>query len=270
MSTPSDVWSSGQTSARNPDAGLPNVTDLASRTWAELQKDFGGFLLAGLAPVILSQIAGVAMIFVIYGGMGLGAVPGLIIEDELVMVAGSMFGLFGGTFGALALLMLVLAPMHASVFRAVWKYLETGEKLTISSPFSTYTQDLGRVILYQLVALGLGFLGAMMCYLPALVVGAALLFAGPAVYVHGLGVGSAIGLSWRHLLKHPGWHIGFFGISFLMTIGASFVPFIGPMLLTTAHPMFVLLAYRQVFGTGAAPQEDGFAAPIDAMPGSLV
>jgi hypothetical protein len=148
----------------------------------------------------------------------------------------------------------------------VWKYLETGEKLTFASPFSTYTQDIGRVLAYQLTVFVLTFASALMCYVPALVVGAALMFAGPAIYVHRMGIGQAIGLSWRHLVKHPGWHLGFFGISLLMTIGASFVPIIGTMLLTTAHPLFVLLAYRAVFGTGDAPRE----TDLDAMPGGLV
>lgn len=271
MST-SDVWAGGtdNPSSRNPDAGLPNVTDLASRTWTEIQQDFGSFLLPGLIPVIGAQFAGFAMIFAIYGGMGLGALPGILVDDELVALAGSMVGLFGGTFGSMGLLLLVMAPIQASMYRAVWKYLETGEKMGIGSPFSTYTQDIGRVLAYQLIVFAASFVGALMCYVPALIAGAALMFAGPAIYIHRLGIGEAIGLSVRHLMKHPGWHLGFFGISFLMSIGASFVPIIGMMLLTTAYPLFVLLAYRHVFGTGDAPQEADMRVPGDVLPGTLV
>lgn len=261
MSTPPDVWTSG-TNEKNPDAGLPNVTDLASRMWAEIQKDFGGFLLAGLIPAIGAQFAGFALVFVIYGGMFLGAVPGLVLEDELIALVGSMVGLFGGTFGSIGVLILVMAPMQASMYRAVWKYLETGEKLTIMTPFSTYTQDVTKVLLFQIVTFALSFAGMMMCYVPALVVGAALMFAAPAVYVHRLGILDAVRLSVGHLMRHPGWHLGFFGIAFLMSIVASFVPVIGMMLLMSAYPMFVLLAYRQVFGTGEAPRDQALEVAV--------
>lgn len=270
MSTPPDVWTTG-TDAKNPEAGLPNVTDLAKKVWEEVQKDFAGFLMAGLVPFIGSVMAGFGMVIVIYGGMFIGMVPGMLIGDEAITALGSMAGLFGSIFFAMMLLMAVIAPLTASLHRAVWNYLEKGEKLTISSSFSTVTQDLGRVIAFQLLVICATMIGAMMCYLPALIVGAALMFAGPAIYIHRLGIGEAVSLSIRHTQRNPGWHIGFFGISFLITIVLSYIPILGGLMLMTVHPMFVLLAYREVFGAGERPR-DSYASPdsVGVLPGELV
>jgi hypothetical protein len=154
----------------------------------------------------------------------------------------------------------LLAPMQASLYRAVWAYLETGEKLTIGSAFSTARQDLARVIVYQFVMLGLIATGALFCYVPGLLVAAALAFAGPAIYIHRLGIAEAISLSVGHLQRHPTWHFIYFLWSALIVFVLQYIPFIGGMLLFTVHPYFVLLAYRAIFGSGALPRGFGVSS----------
>jgi hypothetical protein len=248
-----DVWNPSGSSAPQADV-LPNVMDLTSKIVAEVQKDFASFLLAGVGPLIAGFVIGPVAVVLVYGGMFLGMVPGMIMEDEAILGLGSMVGLFGSLFLLIAVLTCVTAPMGASTYRAVWKYLTTGEKLTIMAPFSTFTQDLPRVVLYSFLHGTLMFVGLLFCYFPALLVGAMLVFAGPAIYIHRLGIGQAISLSIAHVQQNASWHVGFYGIHFVMYLVLSYIPLLGPMMLATIVPLYVLMVYRHSFGEGETPR----------------
>ncbi|MEQ1566484.1 MAG: hypothetical protein ABMA64_12655 [Myxococcota bacterium] len=252
-----DVWSPAGSKPTN-DADLPEVMSFANQLMARAQKDFVPFLLAGLGPLIIALVVVTPLALVsIYGGMFVGMAPGLVTGDEDLAGFGSIFGMLGG-FGVLfGVVIAVTAPMSASTNRAVWKYLNDGEPLTFMAPFSTFTQDLVKVVSYAVIHGGLVMLGAMFCYVPGLIVAAALVFAGPAIYVHGLGIGQAISLSVAHVQKHPGWHVGFFGLAIVMNLVLSYVPFIGAALLATLMPLYILLAYKHFFGDGPTPREAG-------------
>ena len=54
--------------------------------------------------------------------------------------------------------------------------------------------------------------------------------------------------------RHPGWHLGFFGLHFVIAMVVSYIPFLGYALAGTIPPLFMLLVYREVFGTGELPR----------------
>jgi uncharacterized membrane protein len=257
-----DVWSA----AKSADAGatraaeLPNVMDLASRVVSEVQKDFAMFLLGGLGSMILSLVLVPVALVLVYGGMFLGMLPGMMANDDGLTAIGSVGGLSIGMTLMFVGLLVVAAPMWASTHRAVWKYLTEGEKFTYMAPFSTYTQDLGKVLGFTFVQGVLITGGMMLCYVPGLALAAALMFSGPAVYVHRVGIGEALSLSWRHFQANVGWHVGFFAIAFVMQMVLTYIPFVGMMLLATVMPLYVLLAYRHIYGDGPIPR--GGSLPV--------
>ncbi|MEZ4240120.1 MAG: hypothetical protein R3F59_29010 [Myxococcota bacterium] len=258
MSNPYEDLSAGAapsaTSASSPAAGPPSVADLVSKTASTVMEDFVPFLVAGLPFLGVVFVAVFAALFGIYGTMFAGILVGQAVGGDELAGIGAIVGALGSTFVVLTAILAVAAPMQASVMRAVWNQLETGEKLTISAGFSTITQDLGKVIGFNLLLFFGVMVGSLFCYLPGLAVAAALVFALPAIVVHRQSVGSAISLSVAHLQAHPGWHLGFFGLSMVLAMVLSYIPFIGYALVATIHPLFTLLAYREIFGTGEYPE----------------
>jgi hypothetical protein len=252
----SDVWTSPSESGPAPEQ-MPAGSELLSKTVNKVTSDFVTFLVGGLVPGLVTTFGAIPAVFGVYLLIGLGAAPGIVAEDEDLMMLGGGIAMVVGTLAIVVGFTALIAPMQASLYRAVWAYLETGEKMTIGSAFSTARQDLARVIVYQFVMLGLIGTGALFCYVPGLFVAAALAFAGPAIYIHRLGIAEAISLSVGHLQRHPTWHFIYFLWSTLVVIVLQYIPFIGGMLLFSVHPYFVLMAYRAIFGTGALPRGYG-------------
>ncbi|MEQ1506497.1 MAG: hypothetical protein ABMB14_29990, partial [Myxococcota bacterium] len=236
-------------------SGPMPVGEVVSQTLTRFQADMPGFLLGGLIPFAIQMMVATVGVFVglfaVYGGMFVGMVPGMVLGDDDLTAVGMLFGLAAGTFGLVfgfaAILGAVLAPINASLHRAVWRALETGESLKIDAAFSTARQDLGRVVGFALVSSLLMLVGLSMCYLPAIVVGAALMFAGPAIYIHRLTIPDAIRRSVGHLSSNPGWHLGMFLVVMIATMVLAYIPLIGGLLAATIHPMLVLIAYRSEF-----------------------
>jgi hypothetical protein len=252
----SDVWTSPSEAGVSSEQ-LPAGSDLLSKTLNKVMQDFGSFLLGGVIPGVIALFGAFPAVLFLYLFIGLGAAPGMVMEDETTMMVGIVGGTLVGMTGMMVGFTAVLAPMQASLYRAVWAYLETGEKLTVGSAVSTFRQDLVRVILYQLAMLGLVGMGAMFCYVPGLLVAAALSFAGPAIYIHRLRIGEAISLSVGHLQRHPTWHLIYFLWSTVVMLVVQYIPFLGYLLVFTVHPVFVLMAYRAIFGNGALPRGYG-------------
>jgi hypothetical protein len=256
--TAEDAWAPG-TSEGKPAAALPNVMDLANRVIKEVTADFGSFLLAGLGILIVGMGVGIGGVVFIYGGMFGGMMLGVALDNEELAGIGMLGGTMIGVLLLVGIAVVVTAPLGASMQRAVWKYVTTGEKLTMAAPFSTATQDLANTYLHALLTAGIMMLALAMCYLPAFFVGALLIFAGPAVHVHRMSPIAAIRFSAGHVLQNTSWHLGFFGIAFVINIVLANVPLIGPMLLSVIAPLYVLLAYKEIFGVDGPEGAGGMA-----------
>lgn len=249
-----NVFSEG-VPGQDPDAGLPNVMDLVSKLAAEVQKDFGGFLLAGLPPTLIVIGGTLVAVFGTYAALFLGMMPGLMADDEDLAALGGL--------GAVSLALVVViggitaltTPMWASLYRAAWAYLVRGEKLGISSSFSSMGQDLGAQFAYVLLAGAIVTVGVMMCYVPGLLAQGMLIFAWPAIVVHRMPVGRAISWSVSHAMAHPAWHLGLWAVNLVMMMVLPYIPIVGYLLLFTVHPLYVLLAYRAVAGDGEVARE---------------
>ncbi|MCA9489546.1 MAG: hypothetical protein KC621_06470 [Myxococcales bacterium] len=245
-------WTSGEGGSRNPEAGLPNVMDLVSQCTQELQQDFLPFIVAGILPAVLAMSGGVLGVVVIYGGMFLGMAPGMAANDEDLLLVGGVGGLVLGMVVLFLGMALVFAPLNASMWRSVWKHMVEGEKMGFDAGFRYAFQDLPRVLMFHAVYLGIILAGSMLCYVPGLIAAFALTFAFPAVVVHRMSIGEAIRISVTHTRDHLAWHLGLFAVVFVMGMVLPYIPILGYALLFTLYPMFVLTAWRAVYGDGPA------------------
>jgi uncharacterized membrane protein len=248
-------WSSGAEASREASSEAPpSVADLVSTTVRHVMDDFVPWLVAGLPFLVMTFVGVFVGLFLVYGGMFAGMMVGAAADSEELAGVLLMAGLMVGTVVLVVGMTVASAPVSASMMRAVWQYLETGEKLSFGSGFSTIGQDVGRVVAYNLVMISAVLVGSLFCYVPGLLVAAALVFAFPAIVIHRLSIGAAIGLSVSHLQRNPGWHAAFFLLTVVLSMVLGYIPLIGYALLATIHPLFVLLAYRGVFGTGELPR----------------
>ncbi len=133
----SNVWAPGQGSAARE---LPGGFAVAGEVISDILKNLGGYLLAGLG-MFVGLLPIVMVILVIVYLPILGAVFAI---DSVGEDLASIIILAAGAFAVVAMLVLgaaVIAPLQASLMRAVWAYQTRGEPLTFGSAFSTVRED---------------------------------------------------------------------------------------------------------------------------------
>ncbi|MBN2799699.1 MAG: hypothetical protein JXX28_11180 [Deltaproteobacteria bacterium] len=234
-----------ETSTPVASPALPPVTDLLMDTFADLRDNLVEYLLAALGMLLVM----IPAMLVLYGLMALGVVPGLLAQDEVMLV----LGVYAGIFVALPVFALILLFPSVSLSRAAWHHVAEEEPLGISSPFSRLFEDVGSVLLLKLLLGVLTVVGLMMCYLPALLVAIATVFALPALIAHRLSPVAALKLSLEHTQRNLTWHLGFWGLGFVVTLVAGYIPIVGGLLGMVFYQVYVMKGYKAVFGAGPEP-----------------
>lgn len=246
----SNVWAPGTGSAAG---NLPGGFAVAGEVVSDILKNFGGYLLAGLGMFVAMLPVVMVMVVVAYVPI-LGAIfaADALGEDlaSLLLLAGILLSVVI----ALGLGATIIAPMQASLMRAMWGYQVRGEPLTFGSAFSTFRDDYMTVVLAYLALQGAVLLGLMFCYVPALIVAFLLHWVTPAVVIHRRSVGEAFGQSFRHAKENAGWTLGVMLVGVLITLVSSYVPLIGALLTPVLYSAYVLKLYRAAFGDGPEPQ----------------
>ena len=261
MSGTADAWTPGRDEtpappgvapSTAPSDQLPDVMKLFTATLNDLVANFVDYFLAGLGlflPVFVVTLG------LVLGALVLGFVPMVLGTAFDQPELGSLFGMiamFVAIFAAVFLATAAVAPLQASLGRAMLARIETGERLTIASAYNRSMVDVFPVFGLTFAQLALTMLGVMMCYLPGLIVGVALTFALPAMIVHRLGPFEAIGRSLKHTMANPLWHLGFFGLGFVILFVGQQVPLIGPVLSLPFWLGYTLRGYIGVYGGSTA------------------
>jgi hypothetical protein len=258
MSAGEDVWAPGADEAAGVEeaAGkLPDVVKVLTDLLGDLQAHVAGYLLAGLGYMLV--VFGLAFVFValLVGFMVIPMIIGAVLEAEelgaILMIVGTLFGYLVG----LLLMVTVSAPFLASLARAARAHLEGDEPFGFTAAFSRLGTDLVQVVLLSVVQMALVLIGMMFCYLPGLLVSLFLGFAFPALIVHRLGAFEAIGLSFDHVKRNIGWHLGYWGLGLAILFVAQAIPFVGIMFGLPFYVAYQIKVYMAVFGTGPEPVE---------------
>jgi hypothetical protein len=243
-----------------------DLSELIQEGIQDFSKDIGPYLLAGmgqfLVVVPVSFAAGLVAYFGsmlgMMGGWIVGLVLGLLLASlgdvgaflgALVMVGLPFLGLFAVLLPILPVMVAILAPVNASLVRAVAAHQRGEKELSLGSAFETLTEDVGRVIVTALVLTGFTMVGLLFCYVGALLVPILFGFVSTLVALHRCGPIEAFRLQIAHLRKHGNTHLmlGVGQIAFSMVAG--FVPVIGPLFLVDMQ----VRAHRKMFGDGPTP-----------------
>lgn len=243
-----------------------DISELIQEGIEAFSKDIGPYILAGMGQFLVVVPVTIFTVLAAYlgsflgmmGGWVLGLVVAVILASlgdvgaflgALVMVFLPFIGMFAVLLPIIPISVAILAPVNASLTRAVAAHQRGEKELHIGSAFETITQDLLRVIPTALALTALGLVGLLFCYVGALVVPILFGFVGTLVALHRCGPLEAFRLQITHLRKHGNAHlvIGVAQIAFSMVAG--FVPVIGPMFLIDMQ----VRAHRKMFGDDATP-----------------
>lgn len=236
-----------------PSLRLPSVTELVSSTAQDVMGDFGGYMLSGLLFFVVMMGGTLASVLFIYGGMFLGMVPGMILEDEGLTILGVVSAMLLATLAIVAGFTVLLGPLLAGLIRSLWARMNRGQPLTLMAPLSGARQDpMGAIVLYTVVTLA-SVVGMLFCYLPGLLVQMFLGFALPAHAVHGLKPMDAMRFSIGHVRANLGWHLAFYFLGLAVMMVIMYIPFIGYVLMFPVFFTYQLKAYREIFGDCAVP-----------------
>lgn len=224
---------------------LPDVRQLLQRLGDDLRREPGGWLLAGVAALIVSY-----------------AIPILafVLLAVLLVPAFALARDAAGYSVVVALLVAVLAagaigPFAASLYRAARDHVH-GVPLSFAAPFQTAGRDLGAAVAVTLTFGLLVGLGTLLFVVPGLIVAWLLMWAPPLVFLHRRSLGEALSGSVQLATRAPGWTLLLALLGVVASAIAGAIPVVGPILLV---PVVVLLharAFEAAFGE----------EPIEARP----
>lgn len=247
---------------------MPPFGALFSETLADVTENIGGYAKAGVGlfavvlPVsmILGILAMLGMYFVmIVGGIGsvvAGAAIGEATADQNVggLIAtlgmtGSFALSFVALFGLIALISAALAPISASLMRAIAAHQRGEAPLDFGSAFSTMGQDIGSTCLVMGLSVTASFVGMLFCYVGFLVPAILFGFAPSMVFLHRRGALDAFRRSARFAITKPLEHLVYMIVMFVTSMVAAYVPVIGAIFVMALS----VRAYRKIFGDGHEP-----------------
>jgi hypothetical protein len=251
---------------RLPGGEVPDVGRILSDTTAEFMADLGPYALAGLGYQLVVVPVVIVMFLGIYLGLTVFIALGLVASLSGAFVVGEIFGpdlgalaafvlqmiAFAASFLVLGALTLVLAAplavVHAGLVRAIAAHQRGDEVLDLGAPFRHMRGGLSSIMVAFALYGGLVLVGAVMCYLPALLVPLFFGFALTLVSLHGRGAVAGFRESLAAMLAHPQQHVALWGLSLVLGLVGAYVPVIGPMFALALH----VRAHRTIFGDPAA------------------
>jgi hypothetical protein len=250
-----------------PGGHLPNIGELFNETLAEFQDNIGPYALASLGhtlvvmPLVMVAIFGMyfLMIMGFFGGTMVSVLAGVVVSEvihpdlgALVMGVGYLLSMvlpFLAIFFVIGLMIGVMAPLQASLVRAVAAHQRGEAELDLSAAFSTVTQDLVSVLIAGTLLGTMTTVGVMLFILPGLLVPVFFGFAMGLVAINRRGGIEGVRMALQHALGHMEWHVTFGVLSIGLTMIASYVPIIGPAFAVAFH----VRAHRQLFGDDVEP-----------------
>lgn len=256
------------TSTHESGGGIPSLGALYSETLTDLTQNIQGYLMVGLALMAvvfpISMVGSMVGMFAMYAVMGVGvlasALGGAAIgeatgEQDLAGIvtmfgsAGSFLVGFAVFFALIAALVGAMAPVSASLYRAIAAHQRGEGTLSFGGAFTTVRQDIVPAATVVLLVTGMSFVGVFFCYVGALVPAILFSFAFTMVALHRKGALEALKICARHGMARPSEHV-VFGLAYVGTaLVAGYVPLLGHMFLMALS----VRAYRKMFGDGVEP-----------------
>ncbi len=244
-----------------------DLGELFNESFRDFGKDIGPYILAGMGQFAVIVPVTMLMVMVVYIGGMVGMMGGWIAGMVAMVGLASLLGDFGAFLGAILMMFLpilgffvvflpvmpvmvaIMAPINASLTRAVAAHQRGEKEMTLASSFDTAFQDAPRVVMTGMMLGLLTMVGLLFCYVGALAVPVLFGFVNTLVILHNRGPIEAMRIQLAHLREHSHIHLMIGLVQMAMGMAAGFIPVIGPMFMLDVQ----VRAHRKMFGDGPEP-----------------
>lgn len=225
---------------------------------ADLQKHPGGYFACGVGYLGFT----LALVTVLMGVLGVGTLPGIVFEDETLLVVGSVIGFVAYFALAIGMSLFLIPLMQASAIRAFDAHLRGGPTVDFGSSFRIrgLPGGAGRLVAFQLLSQLLILIGIFLLYLPGIVAAFVTIVALPILVLEPeVSAVDALRLGWAAIRKQPGWHVAVWLVGFGVLLVTEFT-IVGLLVMWPILVAYQVIAYRKAFGPdGARALLDGAA-----------
>ena len=223
----------------------PEVLELFGELAGDFKERFASYFVGGLGIGLITMPVTVVAVLLVYGAAFGGMLPGMMVDDEALILGGLFAGLSVSALLATALMVGVLAPLQASLARAMVRHFEGEEELSLGAPFSTATEGLGRLYAYTALHSVVGLVGMLFCYLPGIAWQVLTHFAWCRVVLDDEAPVDALRHSVADVREQPLWHLTYAFLLVVVVVLVSYLPLIGAFLAPSVTIGIQVYAYRR-------------------------
>lgn len=228
-------------------APLTDMTVVVRDVFEDLKSHAVGYALAGAAYFVAST----ALVFAAIGLLALFMAPGIIKEDETLLVIGGLAGMIPYTGLIFAFTLGGFPLMSASLLRALESQRTGDATIGFGSLFSGSGDRTWSIVLFYAMSQMLVLVGALFFYIPGMIAFAVTTFAFPIVVLEDATPVQALQLGWDHVRKNAAWHAGVWLLLIPLFLALE-LTVVGLVFLFPILVAYQLFAYRAAFGPGGA------------------
>ncbi len=229
------------------EAPLSDMTIVAREVFADLKSNVVGYALAGTAYLVATTL----LVVVAIGLMGLCIAPGLVKQDETLIVIGAVVGMIPYMGLIFAFVWIGFPLMSASLLRALHAQRTGGDAIGFGSLFAGSGDRTWPIVLFYILSQMLIMVGGVFFYIPGLIAFAVTTFAFPIVVFEDATPVQALQLGWDHVRRNAAWHAGVW-ILLVPLFVALEITVIGLLFAFPLLAAYQLIAYRTAFGPNGA------------------
>lgn len=250
MSATDDVWKSPEADAAPPAestatplGGSDDPTEVPKAVWADFTSHPVPYILANLGYMGIATVFTFALLAI----MGIGVAPGIVTEDETILLVGLAAGFSVYMLGIFFLAFIAVPLWSASMLRGLDRQRRGECTIGFASSFNDMKPRAAGVIGTYALTQALVFVGIFLFYIPGLIAMAVGTFALPIAVFEDVGPMEAWKRAWHHASNHAAWHIGVFALLFMALIALE-LTLVGLLFIWPLMCAWQLYAYRLAFG----------------------
>ena len=243
----SDVWAGTDAAKAVSNLELEGVDltggpmDVPTSVWHDFKNHIMGYVMAGLGYFVVTMV----VIFVAISAILLG-LPGVILENEALMLAGTLAGFSIYTVILLLFAFIAFPLMNASLIRTLDMQRRGEHEIGVLSLFSHARQDAGKVIIFYLMSQTIVLIGFLMLYIPGFIAALVVTFSMPILVLEDIDPVGAVVKGFEHVKDNAAWHIAVWLMLFATLIIAE-LTIVGLFVILPVMAAWQVHSYRLAF-----------------------
>ncbi len=221
--------------------------EVGQLVWADLSSNPVGHFAAGFAYFAAVML----LVLIAVAALGIGLAPGIVMEDETLLVVGGIFGMTVYTVSILLFSFVGFPIMTASLLRNLEDQRLGEGAIGLMSLFDRTSPEGLRIAGFYMLSQLIILVGVLMLYLPGFVAMALTTVAMPIVVLEGATMKEALNKAWAHMAKEPVFHLGTWGL-FIGVVFALYFTIIGLLLIFPLMVLWQYYTYKVAFGEEGA------------------